>query len=275
VVCNKEIKFGLLLEKALALNADFVATGHYARLGNGKKNEDRKTSCSSLRKKFLIRKLLRGKDKSKDQSYFLWQLNQKQLRHILFPLGNYTKTQVKTLAKKFKLPVLDVPESMEICFIPNRDLTEFLKSQIKTNKGEIVTTQGKIIGEHQGLAFYTIGQRKGIELAAGPFYVVAKNLKKNRLIVTPFFNDKVLYSKTLIVKNVNWLSGKEPKFPLKVKTQIRYGHKALTASITKIRNRRYKITFSRFQRAITPGQSAVFYRGQEVLGGGIILKTNP
>jgi len=281
VVCNKEIKFGLLLEKALALGADYVATGHYARkIQNSKFKIQNDLERIALRSysaksnaKCKIFKLLRAKDKKKDQSYFLWQLNQKQLKHILFPIGNYTKNQVRNLAKKFKLPVLDVPESMEICFIPDNNLNRFLKSQIKINKGKIITTEGKIIGEHQGLHFYTIGQRKGIELSGGPFYVVDKDLKRNALIVTSFLTEKNLYSKSLIVKNVNWISGQQPKLPLKIKAQIRYGHKVVSATIdSKIQNQKYKILFIRPQRAVTPGQSAVFYQGQELLGGGIILE---
>jgi len=254
VVCNKKIKFGLLLEKALALNVDFVATGHYVRL------QPRKNRIH----------LFRGKDKNKDQSYFLWQLNQKQLKHILFPIGKYTKTQVRSLAKKFNLPVLDVPESQEICFIETT-VKDFLDKRIKTKPGRIITTEGEKIGRHQGLPFYTIGQRRGIELSGGPFYVVSKDLKKNNLIVAKFFANKALYSKTLIAKNVNWISGREPKFPFKVKAQIRYGHKAVSAVITKkLKEGKIELVFAAPQRAITSGQSAVFYSTREILGGGII-----
>ncbi len=260
VVCNKQIKFGLLLEKALGLKRDFVATGHYAR----------------LRREFSKYKLLRGKDKTKDQSYFLWQLNQKQLKHILFPIGDYTKKQARTLAKKFKLPVLDVPESQEICFI-RTTVNDFLSRYLKPKPGKIIDSQGEIIGEHQGLFFYTIGQRKGIELPGGPFYVVKKDFKRNALMVTPFSNDKVLFSKSLMAENVNWFSGKQPKLPLRVKAQIRYGHGAVAATITKkLKGGRHppstqiELVFGRPQRAVTPGQSIVFYQDQEVLGGGII-----
>lgn len=259
VACNKKIKFGLLLEKALALEADFVATGHYAKK---QKTENRKQKIEY--------KLLRAKDKNKDQSYFLWQLNQNQLKHILFPLGNYTKTQVKQMAKIWNLPVLE-KESQEICFIP-KSLDQFLESKLKAKKGKILTLEDKTIGEHKGLASYTIGQRKGIELPGGPFYVVAKDFKRNTLIVTSFFNDKVLFGKSLLVKNVNWISP-PPKFGggLKIKAQIRYGHKPVSATITKkIKEGKIELIFSKSQRAITPGQSVVFYQGQELLGGGII-----
>jgi tRNA-specific 2-thiouridylase len=251
IVCNKEIKFGLLLEKALVLNADYVATGHYARLQKKKDGTH----------------LLKGKDKEKDQSYFLCQLNQKQLKHILFPIGNYTKAQVRKLAKKFKLPVSKTPESQEVCFIQTT-INDFLARYIKQKSGKIVDTKGKILGYHQGLTFYTIGQRKGIKLPGGPFYVLDKNLKKNILIVTR--NKKDLFKKELVAKKVNWISGKKPKLPLKIKAKIRYRHKPSLATIHKIQNTKYKILFSSPQRAVTPGQSVVFYQGQELLGGGII-----
>ena len=260
IVCNKEIKFGLLLEKALALDADYVATGHYVR--------------TSLLKNLTIVKnvsrvrLFRGKDKERDQSYFLWMLNQNQLRRILFPIGDYARAEVKSLAKKFRMFFLTkIPKSMEICFIQTT-INDFLKRYLKPKLGAIVTVDGKKIGEHQGLFFYTIGQRKGIELPGGPFYVLDKDLKKNFLIVTK--NERDLYKKELIARNVNWIFGKEPKLPLKVKAKIRYRHEPASAAIYKIPNTKYKILFNKPQRAITPGQSVVFYRKQELLGGGII-----
>lgn len=244
VVCNKEIKFNLLFKK---LKTDYIATGHYVRRkGN---------------------KLLRGKDKEKDQSYFLWKINQKILKHTLFPVGDYTKTEVRKLAKEFKLPVLDIPESQEICFIQTT-INDFLREHLKSKPGKIVTIKGEVIGEHQGLWFYTIGQRKRIELPGGPFYVLDKDLKKNVLIITK--NKKDLYKKGLIAKSINWVSGKEPKMPLKVKARIRYRHSEASATIKKQKNGRIKVVFSRIQRAVTPGQSVVFYKGQELLGGGII-----
>ena len=252
VVCNKEIKFGLLLEKALAMDADFVATGHYARIGRGKDGIH----------------LLRAEDKNKDQSYFLWMLNQKQLKRTLFPVGNYTRKEVEKMAKKFKLPVLKAKKSVEICFVKTT-IDEFLKKYLKPKPGAIITKDGKKIGEHQGLFFYTIGQRKGIGLPGGPYYVMDKDLKKNTLIVTK--NEKDLYKKALVVKNTNWISGKEPKLPLKVKAKIRYRHQSASAIITKTLNPgTYTLKFEKSQRAITPGQSVVFYKGEELLGGGVI-----
>lgn len=273
VVCNKEIKFGLLLEKALELDADFVATGHYARV-------------SSLEKHDNFYRLLRGKDIEKDQSYFLWQLKQNQLKRILFPVGGYTKPEVRKLAEEFKLPFKNIPESMEICFVPDK-LEDFLKKYIKAKPGPIYLTpdakQRKhrvLLGRHHGLPFYTIGQRKGIELSGGPYYVAGKDKKKNALIVVSILKDAGLWSRELTAKNVNWISSKKPALPLKVLAQIRYGHQAVSAAIYKIQNTKYKILFAERQRAITPGQSAVFYspveasakegKGQELLGGGLI-----
>jgi len=243
VICNKEIKFGLLLEKALALGADYIATGHYAR----------KRST----------KLLRGRDAAKDQSYFLWRLNQKQIKHILFPVGSYNKAQVRELARKFKLPVAETPESQEICFVPDA-VNEFLKRYFKLKPGNIVDVSEKVLGEHQGLIFYTIGQRKGIGLPQGPYWVKDKDFEKNILVVTK--NEKDLSKKELFFREANWLSGKSPKFPLKALAKIRYRSKLVPVAIFK----NNRVVFTKPQRAITPGQSVVFYKGEELLGGGII-----
>jgi len=278
VVCNKEIKFGLLLEKVLALDCDSVATGHYARVKNS-------LNFTIVKNSEKVR-LFRGKDKLKDQSYFLWMLNQEQLRRILFPIGDYTKVEVRAMAKKFKLPLLSIPESMEICFIQTT-INDFLKRYLKEKPGKIVCLTGnvkrkkKVVGKHQGLAFYTIGQRKGIGLPEGPYYVLDKDLKKNLLIVTK--NEKDLFKKELVAKNVNWISGKEPKLPLKVKAKIRYRHQPALAKIAKnpegkpsasygagLKPKTYHLKFEKPQRAITPGQSVVFYQNDELLGGGII-----
>jgi len=267
VICNKKIKLGLLLKKARSLGVDYLATGHYVR-----KLE------TENRKQKIEYKLLIGKDKQKDQSYFLWMLNQIQLKKILFPVGNYTKKEVREMAKKFKLPVLNLSESQEICFIP-KTVNEFLAKKLKLKPGKIITKEGKIIGQHQGLWFYTIGQRRGIRLSGGPLYVLDKDFKKNNLVVTK--NKKDLYKKELSAKNINWISGKEPKLPLKIKAKIRYRHQPALATITRFPGSKvYSLKFKVPQRAITPGQSVVFYspnpvlkktsRGQEILGGGII-----
>lgn len=243
VICNQEIKFGLLLEKARALEADFIATGHYVRQ-QGKKT-------------------LQGVDQEKDQSYFLWRLNNQQLSHVLFPVGGYKKAQVRELARTFKLTVAETPESQEICFVPDT-INEFLQRYFKPKKGKIVDISGNVLGEHQGLIFYTIGQRKGIMLSQGPYWVVSRNFKKNLLIVTK--NEKDLLQKELFFRETNWLAGNPPKFPLKAKAKIR-SHAKL-ASVTVFKDNR--AVFSQPQRAVTPGQSVVFYKGQELLGGGII-----
>jgi len=257
VVCNKEIKFGLLLEKALAFDIDFVATGHYAR----------KQTTRDKRQETRY-KLLRARDKNKDQSYFLWRLNQGQLSKIFFPIGNYTRVEVEAMARKFKLPVLSARKSVEICFVPD-DINDFLKKYLKEKPGRIVDKEGKVIGKHRGLWFYTIGQRKGIEIADGPYYVIDKDFKKNILIVSK--NKKDLARNELIARNVNWISGKEFKLPLKIKAKIRYRHEAVPTVITKIRNSKfYILRFGKPQLAITHGQSVVFLKGEEILGGGII-----
>lgn len=210
VVCNKLIKFDVLF----GLGADLVATGHYARISRGN--------------------LLQAKDKNKDQSYFLWELTSNQLKRVLFPVGQYTKEEVRTLAEEFKLPVFEKAGSQDICF------------KIPT-----------------GMKFYTIGQRKGIGLSGGPFWVLGMD-KNQKPILTK--NEKDLFKKELTFKKVNWISGRPAKFPLKVKAKIRYRSKSAPALVYK----NNKVVFNRPQRAITPGQSIVFYRDEEVLGGGII-----
>lgn len=252
VICNKEIKFGLLFEKALALRADFVATGHYARI----KEENRKSH------------LLAARDKNKDQSYFLWMLNQKQLKRVLLPIGGYLRSEVEEMAKSFKLPFDGVKKSQEVCFIQGT-AADFLKRHIKEKPGKIITQEGKEVGEHRGLWLYTIGQRKGINLSGGPYYVADKDLKRNYLIVSK--NEKDLFKKELLAKKINWISGKEPALPLKVKVKIRYRSQLVAANIIKTKNKNLKLVFDNPQRAITPGQSAVFYDSQKLLGGGIIV----
>lgn len=247
VICNKEIKFGLILEKAFKIGADCLATGHYAQIKNNR--------------------LLMAKDKEKDQSYFLWQLGPKQLKRVFFPLAGYKRKEVEKLAKKFKLPFKGIKKSQEICFVSGTT-ESFLKRRLKTKVGKIIDIKGKVLGQHQGLWFYTIGQRKGIKLPGGPYFVLDKDLKNNFLIVTK--NEKDLLRKALTAKNINWISGKEPKFPLKVSAKIRYRSQAINATVRKTRNAKYEIVFNKPQRAVTAGQSVVFYKNRELLGGGII-----
>ncbi|MDP2910378.1 MAG: tRNA 2-thiouridine(34) synthase MnmA, partial [bacterium] len=244
VVCNKEIKFELLFKKLKSLQADYIATGHYVRLWQGK--------------------LLKAKDKNKDQSYFLWKLDQKILKKTLFPIGDYAKPEIRSLAKKFKLSFEDVPESQEICFVQN-SINDFLKKYLKTKPGLIINKSGLVLGRHQGLWFYTIGQRRGLGLGGGkPYYVLDKDIKKNVLIITN--NEKDLYKKELAVKNLIWISGKTPKFPLKAMVGIRYGHKPASAIL-----KNNKVVFLKPQKAVTSGQSAVFFQKNKLLGGGIII----
>lgn len=248
VECNRHIKFAFLLKKMMELKADYVATGHYVRIKDGK--------------------LLIAKDKEKDQSYFLWTLKQNQLKKTMFPVGDYTKKEIRAMAKKWNLPVYEKKESQEICFIPDSDINKFLKKSLSSGalaKGEIITTEGKVVGKHDGLPFYTIGQRKGIKVGGiGPFYVVDKDFKKNALIVAQGDFDDALFKKEMKVKNVNWIN--KTKLPLRCSVKIRYLTKAVPATING-----NKIIFDKKQKAITPGQSAVFYSRNQVLGGGIIM----
>lgn len=258
VECNHHIKFGLLLDKTKAFGADFLATGHYCRIAGKFPNQNSKLQTTY--------KLLKAKDKNKDQSYFLYTLTQVKLKKIIFPIGNYLKPEVRKLAKKFGLPVFEKRDSQEVCFIAT-DLYSFLKSRIKTEAGPIITANGKKLGEHKGLAYYTIGQRQGLNVGGtGPYYVVKKDFKKNTLIVANPSADgqkKDLLQKEMVVKNINWVSGRPHQGKCKVK--IRSMAKMAEAKI-----KRSKIIFFKPQRAIAPGQSAVFYLGNELLGGGII-----
>ncbi len=261
VECNREIKFGIMIDKALAMGADYVATGHYVRKLKTK-NEKRKT----------VYKLLKAKDANKDQSYFLYTLTQKKLKHCLFPIGDYTKTEVREMAKKYKLEIHDKKESQEICFIQTKYYGDFLRKYLKLVPGKIVDKNGNMLGEHKGLPLYTIGQRRDIGIGGtGPYYVVGMNRRKNQLIVSDNINDKNLFSKELIAKKVNWISGNIPNFPLKIKAKVRYRMSEEFAVVDKIKEK-YAIKFLKPQRAVMPGQSIVFYKGDELFGGGIIEK---
>lgn len=259
VVCNKEIKFGLLLEKALGMKADFIATGHYAR-----KQESRIRNHELG----ISYKLIKAKDKNKDQTYFLWQLKQKQLKRVLFPVGGYTKEEVRAFSRKFGLPASKTPESQEVCFIETTT-ADFLKKYLKQKPGKIITENDKVVGTHQGLWFYTIGQRRGIGLSGGPYYVKEKDMKKNLLVVSK--SKKDLQSKELMIKNVNWISGKAPLSSIKILAKIRY-NSTLTSAVVKkeINSNRYKVVFVKAQLSIAKGQSVVIYSKNELLGGGII-----
>lgn len=261
IFCNEKMKFKLLLDLAKKGNFDFVATGHYAKIPPNPPFEKGE------------RKLFQAKDESKDQSYFLYRLKQDQLAKILFPLGDYKKTEVRELAKKFGLPVFDKSESQDVCFMADNDLEKFLAKEIKLKKGKIMDENGKVLGEHKGLALYTIGQRKGINIGGrGPYFVVSKDILKNNLVVTNDLQNSDLFKKSIKLEKMNWTSGEMPKLPLEISARTRY-HNPLVRAIIKIGENEgeCELEFEKPQKAISPGQSAVFYaENGEVLGGGII-----
>lgn len=260
IACNREIKFGLFLKEAKKMGYNTIATGHYARI--------RLTPSRSGQASYH---LLKGKDENKDQSYFLYQLNQERLKHVIFPLGKYTKNYVRKLAKQFRLKTQDRPDSQGICNIGEVDLHRFLSKYISMKPGDVVLPSGKIIGRHRGLASYTIGQRRGIGIGGGiPYFVVRKNLKKNQLIVALGKNNPLLFSKRLTVIDQRWILKNPPKFPLTAKVKTRYRQSDQTALIKRQSAKKLLVEFSKPQRAIAPGQSCVIYKGNEVLGGGII-----
>lgn len=256
VICNKQIKIGRLLKYARALGFDYVATGHYLQI---------KKIGRSI-------KLLKAKDKNKDQSYFLYTFTPDELKHLLFPLGRYTKAQVRSLATKFKLSVASKPESQDICFLSG-DHNNFLRRYLSLKPGEIRTLEdNKKLGEHQGLSLYTIGQRRGLVGGTGPYYVAKFDYRKNILYVVKNWNEEILYTPSFTAKKVNWLSGRAPKRSIRCQAVIRYGHPAMPC-LVKIKNKNdYTVEFTKPQRAVTPGQSVVFYQKEEVLGGGIIAQ---
>ena len=258
IMCNKKIKFKAFLDKATKLGFDYIATGHYARIIS---NKLRPTNY----------KLVKGKDSNKDQSYFLYTLTQKQLSKTLFPLGELTKPEVRKLARRFGLKNAEKKDSQGICFVGEVNVIEFLKQRIPVKVGEIVTTDGEVVGHHENAAYYTYGQRHGFGIGGiGPFYMVDKDMKKNRVIVTGKHDDKLLYAKEIQLKRIHWI-GDTPKFPLKTKAQIRYRFPEQPAKLYKS-NRTYKLVFNKKQRTPTAGQSVVFYKGDQILGGGVIEK---
>jgi len=272
VICNKEIKFNFLIKKILEMKADYVATGHYARIKQEFPISNlayRQAGFQFPIKSKIIYKLFESADKNKDQTYFLYNLNQKQLSKILFPVGEYEKNAVRKMAKKFKLPVFEKKDSQDVCFIQEKTPEAFLKRNLKMKKGKITDEKGKIIGEHKGLPPYTIVQRKGINIGgSGPYYVIGKDFRKNILVVSN--DEKGLFSSKMEVGKVNWIIAK-PKLPAKILVKTRYRNLPVSA-IIESQKAIYKIKFKNPQRAICPGQSAVFYdSGGEVLGGGIIL----
>jgi tRNA-specific 2-thiouridylase len=255
LVCNRFIRWDLLFNRALALGAKFMATGHYARL---RKQGDGKFE------------LLRARDASKDQSYILHILNQNQLSQSTFPVGNYQKTEVRQIARLFDLPVAERADSQDLCFLGNGDYRQFLLRNRPgvQNPGPIINRRGDALGEHQGLAFYTIGQRKGLGISSAiPLYVLDKDLRRNALIIGTV--DELGRSE-LIAKEVNWISGIPPEQPLHLQVKIRYKAKDVWATVSPLPDSQVRVEFDEPVRDITPGQAAVFYDEDVCLGGGII-----
>jgi len=250
VACNQRIKFGLLLDKALSLGADYLATGHYAKVEHSRDGH----------------RLLKAADTSRDQSYFLYTLTQEKLGHVLFPLGEHSRDEVKQMAKQAGLPTA-TKSSQDICFISQRNYGAFLSQRFSTLPGDIVDTQGKKLGQHRGIAFYTVGQRHGLGLASGkPLYVTKIEPESNRIVLG---HEKELYSQKLTAQKLSWVSGKAPREAVSVKAKIRYKSKEAEAILFP-RGDSVDVHFTQPQKAVTPGQAIVFYNLDEVLGGGII-----
>jgi tRNA-specific 2-thiouridylase len=255
------VKFEPLLRMARQIGAERLATGHYAQI-----RKDAESGRYAL---------LRARDESKDQSYFLWGLTQEQLSRSDFPLGELTKDEVRDIARQVSLPVAEKPESMELCFVPNGNYVQFIQAysraegiSLNEQEGDIVTEDGAKIGRHTGVHNYTIGQRKGLGFAAGkPIYVLAIDTEKNRIVVG---EDDALRTTSLEIEGVNWISIAAPDAPVRGQAKIRHKHEPAAATIEALTDHRARITFDAAQRAITPGQAAVFYDGDVVVCGGWI-----
>lgn len=259
VLCNTKIKWESLIEKALELGADYIATGHYSRV--------------RLNPQSNRYELLRALDGNKDQSYALWGIKQKSLARTLFPLSELTKPQVRAIAEKMDLRTANKSESMEICFVPDNNYKRFLTSVVEgleeqLTGGQLVTTDGQVLGEQPGYPFFTIGQRRGIGKGFGkPMYVIDLDAEKNQVVIG---EEKELYASELVAKNVNWIAASGAQEALSAQVKIRYRDTGHTARVQELAGNKVRIVFDQPQKAITPGQSAVFYDGEVVLGGGII-----
>ena len=253
-LCNPTIKWGVFLKKALDLGAEKIATGHYVKV----KTKDGK---------FMI---YRATDEIRDQSYMLWRLNQKQLSSTIFPIAEFSKDEIRKIARDYNLPVHDKNDSQEVCFIKGK-YEDFLKGKISAKSGDIVLANGKIIGRHKGLPFYTVGQRKGLNTPwRSPLYVQKLDVKNNQLIVTD--NPDDLLENRFVIKETNWISGEIPQVSDDLSVQIRYNSKSVPVKkLTEISGG-LEVLLKKSVRAITPGQSAVFYEKDCLLGGGIIKK---
>jgi tRNA-specific 2-thiouridylase len=257
VMCNERLKFGNLIRRADQLGAQYIATGHFARL-------ERTPEGRTL--------LYKGKDPRKDQSYFLFSLKQKQLSRSMFPLGRMNKSETREMARECELKTADKEESMEICFVPDNDYGNFLEKAdlVKRHTGDIVHADGRKLGEHDGIEFYTIGQRKGLGIShPTPLYVIRLEPETNRVIVG---DASMLEDDEFIVDRCNWIPYDEPPETLEVSAKIRYNHPGAAATVTPLADGRAKVKTHTMQRAITPGQACVFYQDDLVVGGGWITR---
>ena len=264
VACNSRLKFASLDRTALAVGCDKVATGHYARVRFDE-------AAGRYR-------LLRGLDARKDQSYFLWELTQDQLSRALFPLGEKQKPEVREVARRNNLYVAEKKESQEICFVPDGDYAGFIERYLEAEgregerpaRGEIVDTEGRVVGRHEGVHRYTVGQRRGLGVSRKlPLYVVRVEAENNRVVVG---EAEELLSDEFTAAGVNWVAFDEPSEPVRAEVRVRYRHEEANATVTPLGAGRVRVRFDEPQRAVTPGQATVFYRGEEVLGGGWIVK---
>ena len=254
--CNQHIKFKALLEKAEKLGAEYLATGHHVRIGFDKGKDQYR--------------LLKGKDSNKDQSYFLYSMTQKQLQKTLFPVGDFTKKEVRAFARELDLPVAERVESQEVCFIPDDNYVGFLKEAQPEafRPGPIVDEGGKVLGEHPGIFHFTIGQRRGMGIAAeSPLYVLEIRPEDNTIVAG---KNESLYRKKLLAFQIHWITPSNTSGTVSVKARIRYRHSEAPAKLTDVSSDPVMVEFEEPQRAITPGQAVVFYDGEIVLGGGII-----
>ena len=250
VACNQRIKFGLLLDKALSLGVDYLATGHYARVEHSRD----------------AHRLIKAADTRRDQSYFLYTLTQEKLGRVLFPLGEHNKDEVKQMARQTGLRIA-AKSSQDICFISEKNYGAFLSQRFATLPGDVIDTQGKKLGQHAGIAFCTIGQRHGLGLASGKLlYVIRVEPESNRIMLGP---EEELYSQKLTAHKLNWISGRMPRQPITVRAKIRYKSQEAEAVVF-ARDDTVDVHFVHPQKAVTPGQAIVFYNVDEVLGGGII-----
>lgn len=260
ILCNKEIKFKAFLEYAQFLGADYIATGHYVR----KRNTDDG-----------LAQLLKGLDSNKDQSYFLYAVGGDKIAKTLFPVGDLEKPEVRKIAEDHGFITADKKDSTGICFIGERRFKDFLETYIPAQPGDIITDQGEVIGQHSGLMFHTIGQRQGLGIGGlanhgdEPWYVVDKDVANNRLVVGQGNNHPLLYSKSLRASAIDWIKGEPPSLPIKLKAKTRYRQPDQDCTVT-FTDGQYHVHFDQPQRAVTPGQSVVFYQDDICLGGGII-----